>query len=291
MSIAIVTDTACNITPELAEELGIYLLPIEITMDNVTYKDGYEITNEEFYEKMAEAKTIPSTSQPVPGDAVQLYQEISNDYDEILSIHLGSNVSGTVGTLRLVSQEIDNAEVTVYDTQLLSVPAGYLVVEAKRMVDEGKTIEEIITKLDQLRDQSVAFAAVHKLDNLVESGRVPAVVGTVAKLAKIKPVITVRASEKKGLELTEKIRTSKRANKKMIEMATDYIETLDSPFHLDVAHGNVPELAEEVRTALKQQYPNQEINTHLLTSVIGAHSGPEIVAITIAPNLSEMKNA
>lgn len=289
MSIAIVTDTACNITPEMAKELGVYLLPIEITMDDVTYKDGYDITTKEFYEKMAKAKNVPTTSQPVPGDAYELYQEISKDFDEILSIHLGSNVSGTVQTLELVAKEIENTKVTVYDTQLISVPAGYLVIEAKRLVDEGKTVEEVITHLNKLRDKSVAFAAVHKLDNLVESGRVPAVVGTVAKIANIKPIITIKASDQKGIELTEKIRTSKRANKKLLKIATEYIETLDYPFHLDVAHGNVPELAEEVRAHLCTQYPEHEINTHLLTSVIGAHSGPDIIGIFIAPNLSEIK--
>jgi DegV family protein with EDD domain len=288
MSIAIVTDTACNITPAQAEELGIYLIPLEINIDGQNYKDGFDIDTKEFYEKMAEAQDIPTTSQPKAGNAYDLYQKLSKEYDEILSIHLGSSVSGTVQSLRLVREEIEDAEITIYDTQLVSVPAGYLVLEAKRLVDEGKELSEIIDHLNAIRDKSIAFAAVHSLDNLVESGRVPAVVGTVAKLAKIKPLLTIKAQEEKGLDITEKVRTSKRANKKLVTLATEYIETLDYPFQVDVAHGNAPETAEKIKKELEALYPEQNINTHRLTGVIGAHSGPEIIGIFIAPKLKEM---
>lgn len=287
MSIAIVTDTACNITPEMGAEMGVYFLPIEITIDDKSYEDGFEITTKEFYEKMAVADRVPTTSQPAPGKAYALYQKLSEEYDEILSIHLGSNVSGTTQTLELVAQEIEKAEVTVYDTQLISVPAGYLVKEAKRLVDQGKSVSEIIVRLDQLREQSVAFAAVHSLDNLVESGRVPAIVGAVGKIAKIKPIIVIRSSEKKGIDISDKVRTSKRANKKLVETAVEYTNTLDYPFHLDIAHGHAPEMVQEIKSDLEEKFPTLEIRTHLLTSVIGAHSGPDIVGIFIAPNLDE----
>lgn len=283
MSIAIVTDTACNITPEQAEELGVHLLPIEITIDEVTYKDGIEITNAAFYEKMASAKSVPKTSQPALGDAIALYETLSQEYDEILSIHLGSNVSGTIQSLELLAQNIEDIQVTVYDTQLVSVPAGSLVVEAKRMVDEGKSIQEITERLDVLREQSIAYAVVYKLDTLVESGRVPSVVGTVAKLAKIKPILSIKASEKKGFDVIEKVRTTQRANAKLLDLVEEYTASLDYPYCVDVAHGNLSEEADEIRTELQKRYPNHEINKHLLTSVIGAHSGPDIIGVFIAP--------
>ncbi len=283
MSIAIVTDTACNLTPEQAKELGIYVLPIEIIIDNVTYKDGIDITNEEFYEKMAVAKSVPKTSQPTMGDALALYQELSKAYDEILSIHLGSNLSGAVQSLELLARDATDLNVTVYDTQLVSIPAAYLVFEAKRLVDEGKNIAEITQHLDQLRHKSIAFAAVHSMDVLVESGRVPSVVGTVAKIAKVKPILSIKASETKGLDVIEKVRTSKRANNRLLDLVEEYTATLDYPFCLDVAHGKMPAEAEELRNELQKRYPNQEINIHLLTSVIGAHSGSDIVGIFVAP--------
>lgn len=287
MSIAIVTDTGCNITPEMAEGLGVYLLPLEINFEEKTYKDGYEITTKEFYEKMAISNKVPTTSQPKPADAYQLYEKLSKDYDEILSINLGSTVSGTIQTLKLVANEMRAVKVTVYDTKLVSVPAGYLVREAKRLVDEGKSVPEIIGYLDDLRDKSIAFASIHDLDNLVESGRVPAILGAVAKIAKIKPVITIQAKDSKGIDITEKVRTNKRAIRKLIDLAINHIEGIDYPYHLDIAHGNIPEVAEHVRKRLLEKYPDKNINTHLLTSVIGAHSGPNIVGIFIAPNTKE----
>lgn len=283
MSIAIVTDTACNNTPEQAEELGVYLLPIEITIDGVIYKDGFDITNAEFYEKMAKAKSVPKTSQPALGNALALYKTLSQEYDEILSIHLGSNVSGTIQSLEILAQNIEDVNVRVYDTQLVSVPAGYLVVEAKRMVDEGKSIQEITDRLDVLREQSIAYAVVYKLDTLVESGRVPSLVGTVAKLAKIKPILSIKASDNKGLEVVEKVRTMKRANAKLLDLVEEYTASLDYPYCVDIAHGNLSEEADDIRTELQKRYPNHKIKKHLLTSVIGAHSGPDIMGVFIAP--------
>jgi len=283
MSIAIVTDTGCNITPEQAEELGIYILPIEIVFEDRTYKDGFEITNQEFYAKMASSSKVPSTSQPQPNEAFQLYNQLSQEYDEILSVSLGSTVSGTVQTLNLVAQEIDQAKVTVYDTKLVSIPAGHLAIEAKRLADQGKTVDEIMTHLDELREKVIAFAAIYDLQNLVESGRVPAVLGTVAKLAKIKPIIRIEAKNSKGLEIAEKIRTNKRATNRLIELVKEHIESVDYPVQIDVAHGHVPEVAEEVRLQLLNEYPDMNINIRLLTSVIGAHSGPNIVGVFIAP--------
>ena len=286
MTIAIVTDTACNITPEMAEEMGIYLLPLEIMIDNQNFKDGFDITTEEFYEKMVTAEKIPTTSQPLPGSALELYQQLGEEYDEILSIHLGSNVSGTVQTLELIGKEVGSAKVTIYDTKLVSVPAGYLVKEAKQMIDAGRSVGEIVLQLDILREQSIAYASVHTLDYLVESGRVPAVVGTVAKLAKIKPILTIKAQDEKGVGVSDKVRTSKRANKKLVELAKEYTDKLDYPFHLDIAHGNVPEMVAELKADVEESFPNHTIQTHILTSVIGAHSGPDIVGIFIAPDLT-----
>ncbi len=286
MTIAIVTDTACNITPAMAEEMGVYILPIEIMIDDQNYKDGYDITTEEFYEKMVTAKSIPTTSQPLPGAALELYQRLGEEYDEILSIHLGSNVSGAVQTLELIGKEVETAKVTTYDTKLVSLPAGYLVKEAKRMVDEGRTMAEIISQLDILREQSIAYASVHTLDFLVESGRFPAVVGTVAKLAKIKPIITIKAQDEKGVGVSEKVRTSKRANNRLIELVKEYTDKLDYPFQLDIAHGNAPEMVAELKEAVEEAFPEHPIETHVLTSVIGAHSGPDIVGIFIAPDLN-----
>lgn len=286
MTIAIVTDTACNITPAMAEEMGIYILPIEIMIDDQNYKDGYDITTEEFYEKMITAKSIPTTSQPLPGTAIELYQKLGEEYDEILSIHLGSNVSGAVQTLELIGEEIETAKVTIYDTKLVSLPAGYLVKEAKRMVDEGRTVDEIIPQLDILREQSIAYASVHTLDYLVESGRVPAVVGTVAKLAKIKPILTIKAQDEKGVGVSDKVRTSKRANKRLVDLAKEYTNKLDYPFQLDIAHGNAPEMVAELKEAVEEAFPDYPIKTHILTSVIGVHSGPDIVGIFIAPDLN-----
>lgn len=281
MSIAIVTDSSCNITPELGQELGIYVLPILMIINQKTYKDGLDITIEEFYEKMSESGTIPTTSLPSIEDTINLYTQLSEEYDQIISIHVGAGLSGTYQTVKLVANEFKDTDITIYDSKSVSIPVMYQVLEAKRMVDAGKTVKEIIDRLDMMRENSIAFAAINSLDNLVKSGRVPGIVGSLAKIIKIKPLISL---SQMGIKLIGRARTSRKALDKVLEFTQKTIDSADFPVRIDVAHGNIPDLAEKFKQELEEIFPNKEININVLSSVIGVHSGPDILGIVVTPD-------
>lgn len=232
---------------------------------------------------MEASDEMPKTAQPSVYEAHSLYQKLSKDYDEILSIHLGSNFSGAVQTLKLIEQEITSAKVTVYDTKLISVLAGYMVLEAKRLVDEGRTVAEVVTHLDDIRNKPVTYATLNSLDYLVQGGRIHSVVGSLARWSKVKPIIKVAED---GVAVIDAIRTQKRALNKLEALVGESIEDLDAPFKLTVVHGNVPQQAEKVRSRMEACYPNQEIELESLTSVIGVHTGPEVIGIMITPDYS-----
>lgn len=284
MKIGIVADTSSNFTPEMAEKLGIHIVPMQIIIDQQTYKDAYDLSIEEFYEKMATSKTLPKTSQPAIGEFLKLYEEIENQYDKIISIHPAKALSGTLETAMMAAKQVNPEKITVFDSELVSVLTGYLVLEAKRLVNLGKSHEVIINRLMEMKSRTVAFVTIENFDNLVRSGRLPRMAGKLSNLVQIKLILKISAV---GIELERIVRTSKRAIKKVESIAFDYFDSLDYPAIINVAHGNVLENAEEALVRLLKHHPDQERIIQRLASVIGVHTGPGILGYTITPEYTD----
>lgn len=284
MKIGIVADTSSNFTPEMAEELGIHIVPMQIIIDQETYKDAYDLTIEEFYEKMATSKELPKTSQPAIGEFIQLYEKIEEKYDKIISIHPAKALSGTLETAMMAANQVNPEKITVFDSELVSVLTGYLVLEAKRLVNLGKSYEVIINRLMEMKSRTVAFVSVDNFDNLVRSGRLPRIAGKLTRLAQIKPILKISVA---GIELERIVRTSKRAIKKVESIAFDYFDNLDYPAIINVAHGNVVEPAEAALVRLLKHNPDQKSKIQRLASVIGVHTGPGIIGYTITPEYTD----
>lgn len=287
MKIGIVTDTSCNFTPAQAEELGIHLVPLDIIFKEKIYSDAYEITTEEFYQKMSESDELPSTSQPAIGEFIKVYEKVINDYDQIISIHLSGDLSGTLHTAKMAADQVDSDKILVYDTKLVSILSRYIVLEAKRLVDRGADLDQIIKRLDDARSKTLAYAVIENLDNVIEGGRIPNLAGKITQMIQIKPLIKIDSED--SISIEKIMRTSKRALKGLEKKTYAYIDALDYPVIIEVAHGNIIETAEQFRDRLVQKYPEQEGRIHRLTGVIGVHSGPEIIGLTLTPDYEKME--
>ena len=284
MKIGIVADTSSNFTPELAEELGIHIVPMQIVIDEDTYRDAIDLSIEDFYQEMATSKELPTTSQPAIGEFIQLYEEIEKDYDKIISIHPSSKLSGTFNTATMAANQVNPDKITVFDSEMVSILTGYLVLEAKRLVNLDKSFDTIMNRLMNMRTRTVAFVMIENFDNLVRSGRIPRIAGKITKLAQIKLILKISA---KGIELEKIVRTSKRAIRKLDEIAYTYFDKLKYPAKIDVAHGNMMEAAEEKLADLMNRYPEQKSTIYRLASVIGVHTGPGILGYTITPEYKD----
>jgi len=285
MSIAIVTDTACNITPEFAKELGVYVMPLEIIFGETSYKEGFELGTEEFYEKMENSEELPKTSQPNIAWAYELYEEISNEYDEILSLHISGELSGTVQALNALAEEFEQANITIYDTKLVTIPARELVIRAKKLVDQGKTVPEIVEELDNIRKELATLVTLNSLDNVVEGGRISKIAGAIVKFIKIKPVISVTDEE---IKMLNTVRSSKSALNKLEEHTLKHAESVDYPFKIMIGHANYLEVAEKIRERFLEKYPKLEIEIQPITAVIGVHTGSEAIGTVVAPDFDKM---
>jgi EDD domain protein, DegV family len=153
MKIAVVTDSTAYLSNEEVAANGIKVVPIPVIIDGQSYREGIDITTSEFYDKLRNSSSFPSTSQPPLGEMIALYDGLAQDgYDAVISIHLSSTISGFVNSLRQINDQLtSNIKVIPYDSQVTVKLMGYLVLAAAQMAKQGNSVEDIISRLDDLR--------------------------------------------------------------------------------------------------------------------------------------------
>lgn len=185
--IHIVTDSTCDLTKEEIEKHGIHVVPLTIQIDEHTYIDGVDIEPAIFIEKMKTASQLPKSSQPAPGVFKELYDELGKDGDHILSIHMTGNMSGTVQSARQAADMTD-ANVTVVDSRYIAWALAFQLKEAVRLRDEGATVEEIVARLEEVRNSTRLFVVLDTLENMVKGGRIGKGKAVVSSWLNIKPI-------------------------------------------------------------------------------------------------------
>ncbi|MGK4115581.1 DegV family protein [Lysinibacillus capsici] len=185
--IHIVTDSTCDLTKEEVAQHGIHIVPLTIQIDGQTYTDGVDLEPQYFLGLMKNAKNLPKSSQPAPGKFKELYDELGKDGDQIISIHMTGGMSGTVESARQAAQMTD-ADVTVIDSRFIAIGLAIQLREAIRMRDEGATVEDIVARLEKVRDNTHLYVIVDTLENLIKGGRIGKGTGFIGSLLNIKVI-------------------------------------------------------------------------------------------------------
>lgn len=192
--IHIVTDSTSDLSQEEIIQNNIHVMPLTIQIDNQAYTDGVDIKPEEFLELMKNAKNLPKSSQPASGKFKELYDELGKNGDQILSIHMTGGMSGTVQSARQAA-EMSDADVTVVDSRYIAVALAIQVREAVRMRDEGATMEQIVARLEEVRNNTRLFVVVDTLENLIKGGRIGKGKGMIGSFLNIKPIASLDGGE------------------------------------------------------------------------------------------------
>ncbi|MEY8461821.1 DegV family protein [Streptococcus merionis] len=185
--IKIVTDSCISIEPEIVKNLGITIVPLSVMVDGVLYSDA-DLKEGEFLALMKKAKALPKTSQPPVGLFAETYEAISEEGDQIISIHTSHALSGTVEAARQGGL-IANRDVTVVDSTFTDQSLKFQVVEAAKLAQAGASKEEILAKIEEVRNKSQLFIGISTLENLVKGGRISRVSGMMSSLLNIKVVM------------------------------------------------------------------------------------------------------
>ena len=242
------------------------------------YEDFVDITASEFYQRLIDDPSlVPSTAQIATGVAHEKYLAmLEKGYDELLVITLSDHLSGTYAGCVLAANMIEDAKITVFDSKTVSYPEAKMALDAAKMAQEGKSLEEIIEHLEFIRDNSMIWFSVETLRYLVKNGRLSGAAGFMGSLMKIKPMLEVTKEGK--VESIEKIRTSTKATIRIIEKFLQEVEGKDvEAFIINTNNDKrVQFVADEV---LKVRPDIRNINVYPLTPVVGAHAGPGTVGI------------
>ena len=268
--IAIVTDSTAYLPKEIIEKYNIHVVPLSVNFKNKTFKEGFDISTKDFYEKMAVIEELPTTSQPAIGEFFVLYEELAKTHNEAIAIHMSSGISGTLNTSRTAGNMVDNIEVEVIDSKIACYGLGFMVIEAAKLAEEGKSVAEIKERIESLVENMRGYFIVDDLSYLHKGGRLNAAEYLIGSMLKIKPIIYFKD---KVLDPFEKVRTKKKAIDRILQLL-DQDARDGAPIQLSVVQANVEEEAKELLELIQKEYPNVEGDISDFGPVIGAHTGP-----------------
>lgn len=273
--IKIVTDSTADVSEELLKKYDIRVAPINIQFGTETYQEGIDIDRPTFFRKLDEYPTIPTSSQPSPGQLVEVYQELAEDGHSIISIHVTSKHSGTYQSAVLAKSMLPEADIEVFDTLSISIGTGYQVLAAARAAEEGKSMGEIIQTLEGIRSRMHLYLTPATLKYLQKSGRVGKLAGAMASLLNVKPIIKV---EDGVLEAFEKVRTRGKALDRLVELTAEAVGTT-GPVKIGIPHAEVPDEAEKLRERLESTFNCDEMHMVDLACSLTVHGGPGVIGI------------
>lgn len=259
-------------------EFDIPVIRSILLMRGKEYTDFVDISAEDFYKKLNEDdKLIASTSQASTGEMLEIYEAMkAKGYEQLIVVSISQKLSGTFENAMLAANLMGDYKVTVFNSLTLAYPQAKMALEAAKMAQEDKNFEEIIQRLEEIRDNHGIWFAVDTLKYLVANGRLSGASGFVGSLLKLKPLLQV--SKEGTIDSIEKIRTTLKAANRVVEKFLEETEGKDvEPF---IIHSHAPERVERVRKMIMDVRPEiKEIKAYPLTPVVGAHAGPNIVAV------------
>ena len=279
----IVTDSGTDVTISNEDliKLGINVVPLVVTLDGKSYKEGVDIQPEKFYPLLAASEKMPVTSQPSAGDFAAMYAELAKTDPEILSIHISSGLSGTSASAKAGASLVPQARVTVVDTKTLSAPAGWQVEAAARAAKAGWSMEHILDTLVKISEATDVLYTLKELKYLINGGRISHLKGLLASLLNIKPIIGV---EKAGGTYVQQgmARTFSGAVRGIGEYALHKFKA-GSSLRVQVLHSANPEGAQMLIDEMNKHFKCNWQPTGLLSLVLGAHVGSSMVGVAFAP--------
>jgi DegV family protein with EDD domain len=272
--IKIVTDSTCDLPPSLIDRYGITVVPLYINFGDQSYRDGVDLSRQEFYEKLPTSPVQPTTSVPGIGTFIETYRELAQSGAEaIISIHIASKLSNTVNVARLATEALPELAITVLDSHQITVGTGLQALEAAKAALEGKTVAAITGMLERMRERIHTFAALDTLEYLRRSGRLSNFRATLGSLLKLKPLLTMSHNE---IDM-DKVRTRQRA----IDWLVNTFSDLGPLTQVVLVHTQAATRAQKVWQQIKHRVPHvSNPMTIDVTPVLGAHLGPGVVGFT-----------
>lgn len=280
--IALVTDSSCDLPKEILDKYNVFVLPLHIIFSDEDFRDGVDISPEEFYEKLKDE--IPSTSMPAVGEAWQLFEKLQKEgYTQILAITLSSGLSGTFGMMEGLKEKVSELgiKLNVINSKALSLGLGFLVMHAGELIKKKLPLLEIIDKIEELVKETRVFFVLKTLEYLRKGGRIGLVEGAIGDILDIKPIVSIN---QEGIYYSvAKARGRNRSLNKIVEIAKEKMGS--RPMLLGILHGSSLEEAQHVLGLMKSDDKLNIVESYIeqITTSLAVHTGPGLIGITFCP--------
>lgn len=276
MKIAVLTDTGSALNVIDAQKHGLYLLPLQVIDEEISYQDGVDITTMELYERLKKNHT-PKTSMPLLSVIEEKIKQIKDEgYEAIISLPLSSGLSSTYNAIEICGKDLGILVTTIENYTTCDLQ-GYGAILAKQYVDEGKSVEEVKKLVEEKVKTSGTLILPNDLQHLKRGGRLTPLAAAAAGLLKIKPILRIDPETNGKIDVFEKVRTEKKAT----AFAVDYIseKLKGKQGKIFVIHSDALDKAQEVKHLLLEKNPTLDIETNYISAVISAHTGLDCIAI------------
>jgi DegV family protein with EDD domain len=265
---AVVTDSTADLPDEWRTRYGIEVVPLKVIFGNETFRDRVDITDEQFFQRLAVATKLPTTSAPSPGEFADVYRRLAESYEGCISIHLGAQLSATAESARVGAQSVEGFRVEVIDSETVTMPIAFLC----KVAAESESLDAAKAAVDERVPKCRVLALLDTLRYLEMGGRLSRAGAMIGTLLDLKPLLLVADREIKPVD---RVRTRSRAIPRMVEYFRG-----DLPVeHVAVMHAQAPDEADTIAARLREQLPGQEIVVGKIGCVLGTHTGPKALGV------------
>ncbi len=267
--VAIVTDGTCSLTHAQGEQLGVHIAPIYVILGEKTYRAGIDLDNEEFYRFLSTSKKLPTTAQPTVNDFLDIYHQLAEEAEEIVTIVISHHMSATIQSAEMAREQFNKVPVHIIDSESVSLGLGMMAILAARAAEQGQNAQAILELVENLKQKIHVIFTVNTLEYLHKGGRIGGATAFLGTALDIKPILYLKNGR---IEPLEKQRTRKRSISRLVELMEENVG--EKPVHVAILHGNVPEESRQLEQSVRSQFNCVELITSDMGPVIGTHAGP-----------------
>ena len=274
--VAIVTDSTAYLPEDLVSAYNITVVPLVVIWGEETLLDNVDIGPDEFYTRLASAKVMPTTSQATIKAFADVFEQLHQEGFEILTVVISSALSGTMDSATQAMKMVPEAKVELVDSKLTSVPLAFMALSAARAAKRGATLAKCKEIAEAIRDHSEVFFAVDTLEFLHRGGRIGGASRFLGTALNLKPILYL---ENGKIEALEKVRTSKRAHKRLIELLKSRMDGRSPINMVGVVSAAADKSMTKLMADIKENFQPKEIMMADLSPAIGTHTGPGTVGV------------
>jgi DegV family protein with EDD domain len=275
MTVKVITDSLCDLPSHIVQELNITVIPIHVCFGTEVYRDGVDISTEEFYRKLETSKVFPTTATPPPADFIRAYDNAAEETDEILFIALSSKLSGVYQTAKQAVELMKKkCRVEIVDSQLVIMAQGFIVMKAAQAARDGDSLDDILKLIKRNINRVGMCSVFDTLEYLKRGGRISKIAALMGNMMHVHPIIGMKDGEVASFG-------NKRSRAEALDYLYNFVIDYRAIEEMSVAYYKAVDDAESLMERLGDKFPKERILRSRTSPVIGAHTGPNLLVVAV----------